>query len=82
MSFRFRVYGYLMAISAAFLGITFAVYIALPKLLNIHGKMLLCHVFSLFIAFSLLSVVQLTTGDKMRFCKLIGMCKILKISGE
>lgn len=69
---RFRIYATLLAISAAFLGITFTVYIFLPKLLNLHGKTLVCHVLSLFVAYSFLSAVQFATDVRMTYCKCIG----------
>lgn len=74
---KFRIYATLLAISAAFLGTTFIVYIFLPKLLNLHGKTLVCHVFSLFVAYSFLSAVQFATDVKMTFCKCIGKSNIL-----
>ncbi|CRL01349.1 CLUMA_CG014319, isoform A [Clunio marinus] len=69
---RFQIYATLLAISAGFLGITFIVYIFLPKLLNLHGKTLVCHVLSLFTAYSFLSAVQFATDVKMTYCKCIG----------
>ncbi|CAO1344995.1 unnamed protein product [Diamesa tonsa] len=68
---RYYVYATLLAISAAFLFATFLVYICLPKLLNLHGKTLVCHVISLFVAYASLSTVQMTTEVKPSFCKLI-----------
>lgn len=69
---RFYLYATLLAISAAFLFATFLVYICLPKLLNLHGKTVVCHVISLFVAYAALSAVQFTTDVKYSFCKLIG----------
>lgn len=76
---KFRIYATLLAISAAFLGVTFIVYIFLPKLLNLHGKTLVCHVISLFVAYSFLSAVQFATDVKMTFCKCIGKMSRLNI---
>lgn len=69
---KFQIYATLLAISAAFLGVTFIVYIFLPKLLNLHGKTLVCHVISLFVAYSFLSAIQFATDVKMTFCKPLG----------
>lgn len=69
---KFRIYATLLAISAAFLGFTFFVYVFLPKLLNLHGKTLVCHVISLFVAYSFLSVVQFATEEKMDYCEHVG----------
>lgn len=72
---RFRVYATLLAISAAFLGVTFFVYIFLVKPLNLHGKTLVCHVVSLFVAYSSLSAVQFATDVRITYCKCIGKLK-------
>lgn len=69
---RYKVYATLLAISAAFLAVTFVVYIFLPKLLNLHGKTLVCHVLSLFVAYSFLSVVQFATDVRLTYCKCLG----------
>lgn len=62
----------LLAISAIFLGLTFVVYLLLPKLLNLHGKTLVCHVISMFVAYSILSIVSFSTEERLTFCKLYG----------
>jgi G protein-coupled receptor Mth (Methuselah protein) len=72
MKIKFRAYATLLAISAAFLGATFLVYILLPNLLNLHGKTTVCHVFSLFVSYTFLSVVQFHTDYELSHCKLIG----------
>lgn len=69
---KFQIYAILLAISAVFFGITFFVYICLPKLLNLHGKTLVCHVLSMFVGYSFLSAVQLATEVRMTYCKCIG----------
>lgn len=56
---EFTVYPIGMIISIPFLFITFLVYAIVPDLRNLHGKSLMCHVFSLVIAYSFLSVIQL-----------------------
>lgn len=76
---RFRIYATLLAISAAFLGITFVIYILLPKLLNFHGKILMCHVLSLFFAYLFLSATQFATNIHKTYCKLIGETSCLEI---
>ncbi|KAL7044183.1 hypothetical protein ACKWTF_001819 [Chironomus riparius] len=68
---KFHIYATLLAISALFLGITFLVYIFLPKLLNLHGKTVVCHVLSLFIGYAFLSGVQFSTTVKYENCVLI-----------
>lgn len=73
---KFKIYATLLAISAAFLGVTFLVYIFLVKPLNLHGKTLACHVLSLFVAYSSLSAVQFATDVKVTYCKCIGETRI------
>lgn len=48
-----------MIFSLPFLLITFCVYGFIPELRNLHGKSLMCYVFSLTILYISLSVVQL-----------------------
>jgi hypothetical protein len=69
---RFYIYATLLAISAGFLGVTFLVYIFLVTPLNLHGKTLVCHVLSLFVAYSSLSFVQFETEVMFALCKCIG----------
>ncbi|KAG5676842.1 hypothetical protein PVAND_006649 [Polypedilum vanderplanki] len=68
---QFHVYAGLMTVSAFFLGVTFLVYIFLPKLLNLHGKTVVCHVIALFIGYSFLSIIQFNTEVMPPFCMLI-----------
>lgn len=80
---RFHAYATLLAISAFFLAVTFFVYIFLPKLLNLHGKTLVCHVLSLFIAYSLLAIVQFEDSEvKPVYCKIIGEVLIETLSSK
>jgi hypothetical protein len=72
---RFHIYATLLAISAAFLGATFLVYVFIVTPLNLHGKTLVCHVLSLFIAYTLLSIVQFQTEVMYTLCKCIGESK-------
>jgi hypothetical protein len=72
VAMRFHIYATLLAISAAFLGITFFVYVFVVTPLNLHGKTLVCHVLSLFVAYTLLSIVQFQTETKYSLCKLMG----------
>ncbi|XP_051158320.1 G-protein coupled receptor Mth2-like [Leptopilina boulardi] len=51
--------GILQSISSFCLLITLLVYICIPSLRNLHGKTLMCHVGSLFIAYVCLSLVTL-----------------------
>lgn len=48
-----------MMLSLPFLLITFLVYGCIPKLQNLHGKSLMCFVFSLMMMYTSLSVVQI-----------------------
>lgn len=70
---QFQIYATLLAISAFFLALTFFVYIFLPKLLNLHGKTVVCHVISLLLGYTFLSAVQFATDVRLPFCLLIGM---------
>jgi Na+-driven multidrug efflux pump len=69
---QFHTYATLLAVSAFFLGLTFLVYIFLPKLLNLHGKTVVCHVISLFLGYTFLSIVQFATEVRLPFCLCIG----------
>jgi hypothetical protein len=62
-----------MALSLPFLLMTFLVYALIKRLRNLHGKSLMCHITSLFVAYSSLILVQLTieTADNY-FCVLLG----------
>jgi hypothetical protein len=48
-----------MIISTIFMIITLIVYALLPELRNLHGKLLMCHVSSLLVAYIALALVQL-----------------------
>lgn len=54
-----------MIFSLPFLVITFCVYGFIPELRNLHGKSLMCYVFSLMTLYVSLSVVQLDGGTFM-----------------
>jgi hypothetical protein len=69
---QFHVYAALMSFSAFFLGVTFLVYIFLPKLLNLHGKTVVCHVIAMFVGYSFLSIIQFSTEVRPPFCMCIG----------
>ncbi|KAG5681897.1 hypothetical protein PVAND_011303 [Polypedilum vanderplanki] len=56
---RFTVYPIGMLISIPFLIITFCVYAFIPELRNLHGKCLMCYVFSLTTFYVALCIVQL-----------------------
>jgi hypothetical protein len=73
---QFHIYATLLAISAFFLGLTLVVYLFLPKLLNLHGKTVVCHVISLLLGYTFLSVVQFATDVRLPFCLLIGMYRM------
>jgi len=60
LSARFKFYAIFLAISAFFLAATLFVYIFLKELRNLHGKILICHISSLLVGYSLLSIVQFT----------------------
>ncbi|EZA57807.1 G-protein coupled receptor Mth2 [Ooceraea biroi] len=53
----FRVNTALEIVSCTFLLITLLVYVCLPSLQNLHGKTLMCHVGSLFLAFTCLAIL-------------------------
>ncbi|XP_014282337.1 G-protein coupled receptor Mth [Halyomorpha halys] len=62
-----------MMISAFFLLLTLSVYCSLPKLQNLHGKTLMCHVACLFAAYSALVTVQLITDQLLaQVCVIMG----------
>lgn len=73
---QFNTFATLLSISAFFLGLTLVVYLFLPKLLNLHGKTVVCHVISLLLAYTFLSVVQFSTEVRLPFCLCIGMYEI------
>lgn len=52
-----------MMLSVPFLIATFLVYALLPELRNIHGKCLLCYLFSLTIGYSSLALLQLNGSN-------------------
>lgn len=51
-----------MIISTVFMIITLIVYSLLPELRNLHGKLLMCHVASLLVAYVTLTLVQLASS--------------------
>lgn len=57
---RFGINAALELTSCMFLLITFLVYVFLPLLQNLHGKTLMCHVASLFVAYACLAAIALT----------------------
>jgi len=78
---RFRVNTALEIISCAFLLITLLVYACLPSLQNLHGKTLMCHVGSLFLAFICLTIITcITSGNEEKkadiTCKTLGWWRI------
>lgn len=66
-------YIFSMILSLPFLFVTFLVYALIKALRNLHGKSLMCHVTSLFVAYSSLILVQLNikTADN-DFCVMLG----------
>ncbi|XP_046412720.1 G-protein coupled receptor Mth2-like [Neodiprion fabricii] len=54
---RFHVNAVLQMIGCTFLLVTLLVYVCLPTLQNLHGKTLMCHVGSLFVAMACLAIV-------------------------
>lgn len=74
----FTVYPIGMILSSPFLLATFLVYAIIPDLRNLHGKSLMCHVFSNFVAYVSLSIVQIATDSMSPFlCVTFGECPIL-----
>lgn len=55
--YRYQVTTTLEITSCAFLLMTLLVYVCLPSLQNLHGKTLMCHVSSLFLAFTCLAII-------------------------
>lgn len=63
-----------MALSLPFLLTTFLVYALVKELRNLHGKSLMCHVVTLFVAYSSLIIIQLATSKiDQRVCVIFGM---------
>ncbi|EFN71976.1 G-protein coupled receptor Mth2 [Camponotus floridanus] len=58
---RYQVTTTLQITSCAFLLMTLLVYVCLPSLQNLHGKTLMCHVSSLFLAFTCLAIIPWIT---------------------
>ncbi|XP_008547877.1 G-protein coupled receptor Mth2 [Microplitis demolitor] len=82
---RFAVNAALELISCTFLLATFLIYLCLPLLQNLHGKTLMCHVASLFIAYAChvtitLMSLQVTTDNNYilnsSICKPLGYAMI------
>lgn len=53
---------YLLITSSLFLAATFVVYAALPRLRNVHGLTVMCHVASKFLLYIGLALSQLHVG--------------------
>ncbi|XP_012275021.1 G-protein coupled receptor Mth2 [Orussus abietinus] len=64
---RFGVNAALELTSCTFLLLTLLVYICLPSLQNLHGKTLMCHVASLFMAYVCHTVVVLATPESVHW---------------
>lgn len=63
-----------MVLSLPFLFSTFLVYALVKELRNLHGKSLMCHVASLFVAYTSLIIIQLATSKiDQRVCVIFGM---------
>lgn len=72
----FTVYPIGMILSSPFLLATFLVYAIIPDLRNLHGKSLMCHVFSNVVAYVTLSIVQIATDYISSFlCITFGECQ-------
>ena len=54
-----KLIGVICFISTIFLLITFMIYASLPSLQNLHGKTIMCHIFSLAMAFFILANINL-----------------------
>ncbi|CAL1673466.1 unnamed protein product [Lasius platythorax] len=68
----------LQIISCAFLLMTLLVYVCLPSLQNLHGKTLMCHVSSLFLAFTCLTITTWIIPDsEVETLRAITSCKAL-----
>ncbi|XP_032666485.1 G-protein coupled receptor Mth2 isoform X2 [Odontomachus brunneus] len=66
--------------SCTFLLVTLLVYVCLPNLQNLHGKTLMCHVSSLFLAFTCLAVIPWITpgvASNIKEPKVTAICKAL-----
>ncbi|KAJ6648616.1 G-protein coupled receptor Mth2, partial [Pseudolycoriella hygida] len=68
---KFKYYAPGLAVSCVFLAVTLICYACLPKLLNLHGKTLVCYVISLLSACISLSYVQFHTETKIEHCYFI-----------
>jgi len=69
---RYQFYAIFLVISAVFLAATLLIYALLKDLRNLQGKILICHVSSLLVGYSLLSFVQFTTDVRVYHCICIG----------
>ncbi|KAG4065998.1 hypothetical protein HA402_001245 [Bradysia odoriphaga] len=65
---KFTYYAIGLTISCIFLALTLICYACLPKLLNLHGKTLVCHVISLLSAYISLAIVQFHTETRLELC--------------
>ncbi|KAL1124011.1 hypothetical protein AAG570_001781 [Ranatra chinensis] len=64
-----------LIVSCFFLFVTFVVYACLPSLHNLHGKNLMCYVFSLLVAFLCLAAMQLdlpVVSSSLHMCIFVG----------
>lgn len=55
------------------------VYVTFPKLLNLHGKTLLCYVISMFCGYTVLSIVQFNSDVMPAFCTFFGEFEVFEI---
>ncbi|EFN83825.1 G-protein coupled receptor Mth2 [Harpegnathos saltator] len=80
VSTRYKINTALEFTSCAFLLITLLVYSCLPSLQNLHGKTLMCHASSLFLAFICLAIIPWITSltsSNGKQTKVIIPCKAL-----
>ncbi|XP_050447943.1 G-protein coupled receptor Mth2-like isoform X3 [Cataglyphis hispanica] len=69
-----------LIISLPFLLVTFVVYSILPELMNMHGYTLRGYVGSLFIAYTVLVVLQLTKSDAIAYSVCIILAFVIQFS--
>ncbi|XP_055301320.1 G-protein coupled receptor Mth2 isoform X2 [Sitodiplosis mosellana] len=65
---KFAYYPYGISISCIFLTTTLIVYLLVPKLLNLHGKTLVCYVLSFLAAYITLAILQFNEGKRSPVC--------------
>ncbi|XP_031617372.1 G-protein coupled receptor Mth2 isoform X2 [Contarinia nasturtii] len=66
---KFTYYPYGLMTSCVFLALTLIVYLLLPKLLNLHGKTLVCYVTTMLASYITLAILQINTGPRPEFCE-------------